>query len=445
MTSMAEETKQSFENSAEFADSMDAKDPLASFREEFHFPTVPSTATQREPGSKTIYLCGNSLGLQPSNTDKYVTDELAKWRKYGVEGHFPDVNPEHPWVAADEDARDDMAMIVGAKPVEVAIMNTLTVNLHLLLAAFYRPTPDRFKILMEGKAFPSDKFALSSQITHHGYDPKEGIIEVWAREGETTLRTEDIEAIIAERGSEIAVVCFSGIQYYTGQLFQMGRITKAAHAQGCKVGFDLAHAVGNAPLSLHDWGCDFACWCTYKYLNSGPGGIAGAFVHERYAQTPPEEMPGRLVGWWGHRKSDRFEMNHTFIPSPGAQSFMHSNPPVLCVAALRASTEVFARAGTANLRKKSVLLTAYLEHLINTELGPEHVTSITPVDPEQRGAQLSLVFTKDIVSVHHAISEQGVICDVRKPSVMRIAPTPLYNSFRDVYDFVALLKHALLK
>ena len=257
MSSLSEtktHTLPEFQNTPAFADAMDAADPLAEYRNEFHFPVVPDTATHRTPGSKTIYLCGNSLGLQPVNTDKYVTEELAKWRKYGVEGHFPDVNPEHPWVAADEDARDDMAMIVGAKPVEVAIMNTLTVNLHLLLAAFYRPTPTRFKILMEGKAFPSDKFALSSQISHHGYDPKEGIIEVWAREGETTLRTEDIEAIIAERGSEIAVVCFSGIQYYTGQLFQMGRITKAAHAQGCKVGFDLAHAVGNAPLSLHEWG-----------------------------------------------------------------------------------------------------------------------------------------------------------------------------------------------
>ena len=449
MSALTEETKQqstpAFENTAEYADSMDAKDPLASFRDEFHFPVVPETATHRKPGSKSIYLCGNSLGLQPQNTDKYVTEELAKWRKYGVEGHFPDVNPEHPWVAADEDARDDMAAIVGAKPVEVAIMNTLTVNLHLLLCAFYRPTATRFKILMEGKAFPSDKFAIGSQITHHGYDAKEGIIEVWAREGETTIRTEDIEKIIAERGSEIAVVMFSGIQYYTGQLFEMGRITKAAHAQGCKVGFDLAHAVGNAPLKLNEWGCDFACWCTYKYLNSGPGGIAGAFVHERYANTPHEEFPGRLVGWWGHRKSDRFEMNHQFIPSPGAQAFMHSNPPVLCVASLRASTEVFMRAGLQNMRTKSVLLTQYLEHLINTELGPEHVKSITPTDVNQRGAQLSLVFTKDIVAVHTAISEQGVICDVRKPSVMRIAPTPLYNSFRDVWDFVALLKTMLLK
>ena len=431
--------------SYDFADAMDAKDPLAAFRDEFHFPPTPETADPalRAQGSKSIYLCGNSLGLQPRSTQAYVNEELEKWQRYGVEGHFPDVNATRPWVSADEDCRDDMARIVGAKPVEVCIMNTLTVNLHLLMCAFYRPTADRFKILMEGKAFPSDKFAVASQITHHGFDPKEGIIEVWPREGETTLRTEDIEATIAERGSEIAVVMFSGIQYYTGQLFQMGRITKAARAAGCKVGFDLAHAVGNAPLQLHDWGCDFACWCTYKYLNSGPGCIGGAFVHERYKDAPPEELPGRLVGWWGHRKSDRFEMNHTFIPSSGAQSFMHSNPPVVCCASLRASTEIFARAGMGKLRAKSLLLTAYLEHLIDTRLGPDHVNIVTPRDPEQRGAQLSLVFTKDIVGVHEAISAQGVICDVRKPSVMRIAPTPLYNSFRDVYDFVELL-HVML-
>ena len=429
-----------------FADAMDARDPLSCFRSEFHFPRTPASADPalRAPGSEAIYLCGNSLGLQPRNAQGYVVEELEKWQRYGVEGHFPDVNAVRPWVSADEDCRDDMARIVGARPVEVAIMNTLTVNLHLLMCAFYRPTATRFKILMEGKAFPSDKFAVASQITHHGYDAEEGIIEMWAREGETTVRTEDIEAMIAERGEEIAVVMFSGIQYYTGQLFQMGRITKAAHAAGCKVGFDLAHAVGNAPLHLHDWGCDFACWCTYKYLNSGPGCIGGAFVHERHKDTPQEELPGRLVGWWGHRKSDRFEMNHEFIPSPGAQSFMHSNPPVLCCATLRASTEVFARAGMENLRQKSLLLTAYLEHLIDTRLGAEHVNIVTPRDPEQRGAQLSLVFTTDIVSVHEAISAQGVICDVRKPSVMRIAPTPLYNSFRDVYDFVELLHQMLV-
>lgn len=426
--------------SQEFARWMDERDELASFREQFHFPKTPDTATLREPGSPCIYLCGNSLGLQPKATQAYVVEELEKWQRWGVEGHFPDVNATRPWVSADEDCRDDMAAIVGAKPLEVCIMNSLTVNLHLLMCAFYRPTKDRFKILMEGKAFPSDKFALQSQVTHHGFDPQEALVELCPRQGEATLRIEDIEAVISKQGAEIAVVMIGGLQYYTGQLFDMKRITAAAKAKGCVVGFDLAHAVGNAPLQLHDWGCDFACWCTYKYLNSGPGNIAGAFVHENHAHLKASELPGRLNGWWGHRLSDRFEMNHTFIPTPGAQSFMLSNPPVLCVAALRSSTELFAKAGMGRLRAKSLRLTAYLEWLLDTVIGKEHVQIITPREADQRGCQLSLVFEKNMTDVHKSISAQGVVCDIRKPSVMRIAPTPLYNSFEDVYDFVHLLK-----
>lgn len=292
---------------------------------------------------------------------------------------------------------------------------------------------------MEGKAFPSDKFALSSQVALHGYKPEEALVEVWPREGEDHLRTEDIIAKIDSLGDELAIVVFGCVQYYTGQLFDMEAITKAGHAVGCKVGFDLAHAAGNAPLQLHDWGCDFACWCTYKYLNAGPGGIAGAFVHERYKD---DASLTRLHGWWGHRKEDRFVMEHTFVPSPGAQSFMLSNPPVLCVASLRASTDIFKEATMSRLREKSVKLTAYLETLIDREI-PGRVRIITPRDPAQRGAALSLVFKDDVETVHKAISARGVICDLRKPDVMRIAPVPLYNSFRDVHEFVMLLKQEL--
>lgn len=424
-------------NTAEFARALDEQDSLRSMRENFHFPPA-------DTGGQSLYLCGNSLGLQPKNVVPYVNEELQKWQKYGVEGHFDSVNTERPWVTADENCRDDMAAIVGAKPVEVAIMNSLTVNLHHLMCAFYKPVSGRFKILMEGKAFPSDKFALQSQASFHGFDPKTAIVEVWPREGETTLRTEDIVDKIHKMGSEIACIMFSGIQYYTGQLFDMEAITKAGHAEGCKVGFDLAHAVGNAPIELNKWGCDFACWCTYKYLNSGPGNIGGAYVHERYKDDAELR---RLVGWWGHRKSDRFQMEHHFIPSPGAQSFMMSNPPVLCIAALRASTDLFKEATMEQLRKKSVKLTAYLEALVDTELAGK-VDIITPRDPVQRGAQLSLVFRENVESVHAAISKRGVICDVRKPDVMRIAPTPLYNTFEDVRKFVSLLReelHALPK
>jgi len=426
--------------SVDFAAWMDSHDELSTFREEFHIPETPAGAKHRKPGSACIYLCGNSLGLQPKNTQSYVVEELEKWRRWGVEGHFPHTNTVRPWVTADEDCRNDMAEIVGAKPTEVVIMNSLTVNLHVLMCAFYRPTSARHKIIMEGKAFPSDKFAVASQIRHHGFHPDTSIIEVTPRKGENTLRTEDVEAAIAAHGDEVSLVMFGGVQYYTGQLFQMERITQAAKTKGCAVGFDLAHAVGNVPLKLHDWGCDFACWCTYKYMNSGPGNIAGAFVHERHSFS---ELPGRLEGWWGHRMSDRFEMEHQFVATPGAQAFMMSNPPVLCVAALRASTELFARAKMSRLRAKSVRLTAYLEVLLAAELGPEHVEIISPDQADERGCQLSLVFRTDLQRVHDSITSEGVICDLRKPSVMRIAPVPLYNTYQDVHEFVGLLKMAL--
>lgn len=421
-------------NTVEFAEKLDKEDPLSAMRAKYHFPKT-------DAGDSCIYLCGNSLGLQSCLTVPYVTEELEKWQRYGVEGHFSDVNKVRPWVTADENCRDDMAAIVGAKPVEVAIMNSLTVNLHLLMAAFYKPTAGRFKILMEGKAFPSDKFALQSQAEFHGYDPKEAVVEMWPREGENTLRTEDIVEKIHSMGDELAVIIFGGVQYYTGQLFDMAAITKAGHSVGCKVGFDLAHAVGNAPLELNKWGPDFACWCTYKYLNSGPGNIAGAFVHERHKD---DQTLTRLAGWWGHRKEDRFVMEHKFIASSGAQSFMLSNPPVLCIAALRASTDMFKEATMARLREKSVKLTAYLESLIDTELAGR-VRTLTPRELSERGAQLSLVFDVDVKKVQEAIAAKGIICDVREPDVMRIAPAPMYNSFGDVRRFVTLLKEELLR
>jgi len=415
-----------------FAENLDKEDPLSFMRAKYHFPKTAS-------GEPYVYLCGNSLGLQSSLTVPYVTEELEKWQRYGVEGHFSDVNKVRPWVTADEDCRDDMAAIVGAKPVEVAIMNSLTVNLHLLMAAFYKPTAGKFKILMEGKAFPSDKFALQSQAAFHGYDPNEALVEMVPREGESTLRTEDIVAKIHSMGDELAVILFGGVQYYTGQLFDMSAITHAGHAVGCKVGFDLAHAAGNAPLELNKWGPDFACWCTYKYLNSGPGSIAGAFVHERHKD---DQTLTRLAGWWGHRKEDRFVMEHKFIASSGAQSFMLSNPPVLCIAALRASTDMFKEATMPRLREKSVKLTAYLESLIDTELAGR-VRILTPRELRERGAQLSLVFDVNVKKVQEAIAAKGIIADVREPDVMRIAPAPMYNSFGDVRRFVTLLKEEL--
>ena len=424
-------------DSAQFAKWLDDGDALQGESDRFHFPPTPAGATKRRPGSRCIYLCGNSLGLQPRTTESYVSDEIKKWQRMGVEGHFPDANPIHPWVTADEHAREAMAKIVGAKEVETCIMNSLTCNLHLLMCAFYKPTPSRYKIICESKAFPSDHFVLESQANLHGLGA-DAIVEVFPRDGEHTLRTEDIVSAIREHGDTIALVMFSGVHYYTGQLFDMEAITQAGHSIGAKVGFDLAHAVGNAPLQLHDWGCDFACWCTYKYLNSGPGNIGGAFVHERYAN---DSSLTRLAGWWGHRKVDRFEMSHKFIPTPGAQGFMLSNPPVLCVAALRASTEIFHRVGMSALREKSVKLTSYLEYLIDTLLAGS-VSIITPTTSRDRGAQLSLVFSGDAEEIHRSISKEGVICDLRKPSVMRIAPTPLYNSFTDVLDFVNLLVDA---
>ena len=433
---------------ADYADEQDRKDELARFRNEFIFPAVPGESGEAENGRKTaIYLCGNSLGLQPKGLRKNIDIQLEKWATQGVEGHFTEPTP---WLSIDDIVQESMAKVVGANKDEVTVMNSLTTNLHLMMCAFYKPTETRFKILIEKKAFPSDVHAVTSQIQHHGLDPAIALVEIAPREGELNLRDEDIETAILREGDSLALVMFSGVQYYTGQFFDLARITAAGKSVGAFVGLDLAHAVGNVPLELHEWGVDFACWCTYKYLNCGPGSIGGCYVHESHepggddSEDGGMKGQGRLCGWWGHRESDRFVMDPKFISAKGVYGFRLSNPPVLLVACVRASLDLYDAAGMDKLRAKSLHLTGYLEQLILSHLKDE-VTIFTPTDPNRRGCQLSLSFKNPIDKVHEEMSSRGFICDVRKPNVMRVAPTPLYNSFRDVYEFVKDLKEVLLQ
>lgn len=428
-------------SSLEFATKMDSKDPLASFRDKFHIPKIRSQPPNEEK-KDCFYFCGNSLGLQPKSTRQLLQEELDVWANVGVEGHF-DHAYGRPWVTIDETVKGFSATLVGAKESEVAIMNTLTVNLHFLMVHFYRPTEKRFKILFEDKAFPSDHYAIESQIKFHGYDPKEGMILMKPRENEFTLRTEDIVKTIEEHGDSIALVMFSGVQYYTGQFFDIKTITEAGHKKGCVVGFDLAHAVGNVELKLHDWQVDFACWCSYKYMNSGPGGIAGAFVHENHAHE--EDLP-RFAGWWGHDKTSRFIMENRFIPIAGAAGYQVSNPGVLSTVSLLSSLQIFNEASLPSLRAKSRLLTAYFEYLLDKEICSKEgslMRIITPKDPESRGCQLSLLFDVPVGPIHSALEKNGVIVDKREPNVLRAAPTPLYNRFQDVHNFVTILKKVL--
>lgn len=427
--------------SSEVSSRLDSQDPLRRFRTQFKCPRVPSSSRSLRRGDRCVYLCGNSLGLQPVGTKQYIDAFLKKWAEEGVEGHF---TQPRQWVDIDETVNASMAKIVGAKPNEVVVMNTLTANLHFLMASFYRPTQSRYKILIESKAFPSDIYAVSSQIRFHGRDPRDALVQFEARSGESTLRIEDIEAFLDREGHSIALVLISGVQYYTGQAFEIGRVAKAGRRNGCAVGVDLAHAVGNIPLELHDWGVDFAVWCTYKYMNSGPGNIGGAFVHEKHDERLLKPEHPRLEGWWGHRPVDRFAMNPTFVSARGVRGFQLSNPPVFCVEALRASLDVFeAAGGMPALRRKSLLLTRYLERLIHARLS-NTVSVLTPTESHRRGCQLSLVFRHvDGKRVHDLIAQEGVICDFREPDVMRIAPAPLYNSFGDVYNFVRILEAAV--
>ena len=408
---------------------LDAIDPLAPYRSRFHIP-------KHSDGSDTIYLCGNSLGLQPKTVRQYVEQELTDWAALGVEGHF---HAKHPWMPYHELLTEQTAQIVGALPSEVVVMNTLTVNLHLMMVSFYRPTPTRNKIVIEADAFPSDQYAVASQIRYHGFNPDDSLVELTSRAGETTLRTEDIETFLAKEGDTIALVLLGGVNYYTGQAFEMERITKAAHARSCTVGFDLAHAAGNIPLKLHNWDVDFAVWCSYKYLNSGPGSLAGCFVHERHGDD--QSIP-RFAGWWGQDKTTRFLMGPDFTPIPGAEGWQLSNPPILSMAAVRAAMEVFGEVGMERLREKSVLLTGYLEYLIDQNLSGR-VRCITPRNANQRGCQLSLIVTGNGKGIFKALAERGVICDWREPDVIRVAPVPLYNSFVDVFEFVRILSEIM--
>lgn len=418
-----------FKNTLAFAKQLDEQDPLRKYREQFHLPI-------REDGENFLYLCGNSLGLQPKTVKAAIEQELQDWEYKGVEGHF---HAKNPWLPYHEFLTEAMAKVVGAKPIEVVVMNTLSVNLHLMMVSFYQPSPERHKILIEYDAFPSDKYAVNSQLRFHGFDPKESLIELKARSGEECLRIEDIEKIIEEQGEEIALILIGNTNYYTGQFFDMKHIAALGHAKGCKVGFDCAHGAGNVPLNLHDSGVDFAVWCSYKYLNSGPGSLGGCFVHERHAHK--KEIP-RFAGWWGHNKATRFGMRDEFDPIPGVEAWQLSNPPILSMAAIWASLKIFDEVGIQNLRKKSLQLTAYLEFLIN-QLAQERIKIITPKDPNQRGCQLSIQVKKADKQLFERITAEGVIADWREPDVIRVAPTPLYNTFEEVYQFVQILKAQL--
>jgi kynureninase len=411
-----------------YAKEMDAKDPLAKFRERFHFP-------KNKSGEHMLYFCGNSLGLQPKTVRAFVEQELTDWEKLGVEGHF---QAKNPWMPYHEFLTERMAKIVGGKPVEVVVMNTLTVNLHLMMVSFYKPTPQRYKIIVEKGAFPSDQYAVKSQIRFHGYKPEDAYLELCPSEGDI-VSMEDLEKLLDKEGETIALILLGGVNYYTGQAFDMKRITELGHKRNILVGFDLAHAAGNLKLDLHDWNVDFAVWCGYKYLNSGPGGIAGCFVHERHANKP--ELP-RFEGWWGHDKKTRFLMSPDFVPIVGAEGWQLSNAPILAMASLRASLDIFDEAGMDALTTKSKLLTGYLEFLVNT-INHTSISIITPKDPAQRGAQLSIRIKNSNKILFHQLIENNIICDWREPDVIRVAPVPLYNSFSDVFQFVQQLKRII--
>ena len=427
-----------YENSLTFAQKMDADDPLAPFRDRFHLPKIKE--------EQVIYLTGNSLGLQPKSVQQYIEDELEGWATLGVEGHFH--SNRRPWFHYHKFSKKALAGLVGAKPEEVVSMNSLTVNLHLLMVSFYRPEGNRFKIMAEAGAFPSDQYAMESQVKFHGHDPGEAIIELIPRKGEFILRKEDILQEIERQGESLALILLGGVQYYTGQYFDLKTITSAGRETGSKVGFDLAHAAGNVPLQLHDWGVDFATWCSYKYLNSGPGGVAGIFIHEKYGLDP--SIP-RFAGWWGQDEGQRFLMEKGFKPMPGADGWQLSNVNVLGSAAHLASLEIFHQVGMEKLRQKSLKLTGYLLFLI-AEMGFDRGTLevITPTKEEDRGCQLSILVRQKGREVFEKISNAGVIADWRDPDlpggkagVIRVAPVPLYNTFCEVYRFAEILYDAV--
>lgn len=420
------QTPTSFRLDRAFAQELDAHDPLAAFRDRFHIP-------KQADGRDHLYMCGNSLGLQPKSVRAFVEQELSDWEKLGVEGH---IHARNPWLPYHEFLTASMAKVVGGQQDEVVVMNSLTVNLHLLMVSFYRPTATRHKIIIEADAFPSDRYAVISQLQFHGFDPKTSLVELRSKSGHPVIPTEEILEVIAREGDSVALVMLGGVNYYSGQAFEMEKITRAGHAVGAKVGFDLAHGAGNLLLKLHEWGPDFACWCGYKYLNSGPGGLSGIFIHNRHATD--SSIP-RFAGWWGHNKANRFKMPPYFEPLPGAEGWQLSNPPILALAALRASLEIFEEAGMDALRAKSEQLTAYLEWLIHQKNTNSNIRIITPSDPAQRGCQLSLQTLSNGRAIFDRLTAAGVIADWREPDVIRIAPVPLYNRFVDAWDFVDLL------
>ena len=418
-----------FENSLDFALNEDQIDALGKYRGEFWIP-------KQSGGKESIYLCGNSLGLQPKNTFSYVNQELEDWKNLGVNGH---VKSSNPWLSYHESISESMAKVVGAKPIETVVMNTLTNNLHLGMVSFYRPSKKRYKILIESDAFPSDRYAVESQVSFHGYNPKEGILKMKARENESLIRWKDLEECIEREGESIALILLGGVNYYTGQYFDLKRIAEKGHKKGCMIGFDLAHAVGNVEINLHDSGADFAVWCTYKYLNSGPGAIAALFVHERHAQN--DDLP-RFTGWWGHNKKTRFNMRKEFDSLSGAEGWQLSNPPILGLAPVKASLDIFNKVGMRALRTKSIKLTSYLEFLLD-QINDERIRIITPSNQWERGCQLSIQIKKSDKKLFDMITDEGVVADWREPDVIRVAPVPLYNSFKDVFDFVQILQDGL--
>ncbi len=423
-----------YENSLEFALQLDQQDEIAGYRNKFHIPVID--------GKETIYFTGNSLGLQPKSTIDYINTELQDWAKWGVEGHF---HAKNPWFAYHEMFAEPIAKIVGAQPREVVVMNNLTVNLNLLLVSFYRPTKERYKIICEAKAFPSDQYALEMQVKNAGFNPDEAIVEIAPREGNRTIHHNDIITAIKEAGDSLACVMIGGVNYFTGQVFDMKSITTAAHEVGANCGFDLAHAAGNIKLQLHEWNVDFACWCSYKYLNSGPGGVSGIYVHERHCDNT--DLP-RFAGWWGQEKETRFLMEKGFKPMKSAEAWQMSNAPVLTMAAHKAAIDIFDEVGMVKLLEKQKQLSGYLEFIIddiNASLASsdKSLEIITPRDWKERGCQVSVIahgYGKDLFD---KLTTEGVITDWREPNAIRIAPVPLYNSFNDIFRFGEILKKSL--
>ena len=421
-----------YKDSLQFAKRADRLDPLRKYRKRFYFPR--HTPPMRGKKKKTVYLCGNSLGLQPKNVRQEIDQELSDWKNKAIAGYL---EAKDPWLFYHEQFSGPLSRMMGCKPGEVTVMNALTVNLHLLLLSFYQPDKTRFKILMEAGAFPSDQYAVGSQVQFHGFSIEEAVIEVSPRQGEKLLHTEDIVRAIREHGSQLSLVLFGGINYYTGQLYDMKRITEVAHEVGAYAGFDLAHVAGNVPVQLHDWQADFAVWCSYKYLNAGPGAVAGIYIHEKFSQ---DQQFRRLAGWWGNDEKTRFRMEKTFIPKPDAAGWSLSTAQVFNMVALKASLKMIDKASIETMRQKSIDLTGYLEFLLG-KLDNLKFSIITPQNPSARGAQLSLFFEARGKEIQEEMIRKGIVVDYREPGVIRVAPAPLYNSFTDVYRFYEILKN----